>query len=56
MKTFKVGDRVKIVNPNSSFCGEEATVVVMDGSRLVDILIDGRETVCEFRVHELELI
>ena len=53
---MKVGDRVKIINPNSSFCGEEATVVAIEGSRLVDILIDRTEVPCEFRIHELELI
>ena len=52
---MKISDRVKVVNPNSSFCGEEGSVVQMDRN-LIDVHLDGLDHELTFYFHELELL
>jgi hypothetical protein len=52
---MKIGDRVKVVNANSSFCGETGSVVLAERTK-VDVHLDGRDDELMFYVEEVELI
>ena len=52
---MKHGDRVKIINPLSSFCGDEGTVVYVDRS-VIEIYLNNYDSPLAFYKHEVELI
>lgn len=52
---MKIGNRVKIVNPNSSFCGESGRVVELARGQ-VDVRLDGRDDELLFYFDEVEIV
>ena len=52
---MKIGDRVKIVNPNSSFCYEEGVVIHVDRNQ-IDVHLDGRDDELMFYRDEVRLV
>lgn len=52
---MKIGDRVKVVNPNSTFCGEEGIVDCIERTQ-IDVRIDDRNDELMFYIYELELV